>query len=127
MFSTVKVHNVSLQASERVIKEFFSFSGDIVHVEMQSGDKRSQFAYITFRDEQEAERAMLLTGATIVDMAVIITPATNYQLPAAVLADLEVGVYDHANSTFIYDFSTSFSSLRTPDTLCTPSQKVLVA
>ena len=61
MFSTVKVHNVSLQASERVIKEFFSFSGDIVHVEMQSGDKRSQFAYITFRDEQEAERAMLLT------------------------------------------------------------------
>ncbi|KAM3243023.1 hypothetical protein ACQJBY_055168 [Aegilops geniculata] len=54
-----------------------------------SGDKRSQFAYITFRDEQEAERAMLLTGATIVDMAVIITPATNYQLPAAVLADLE--------------------------------------
>ncbi|XBH63824.1 hypothetical protein VPH35_117714 [Triticum aestivum] len=53
------------------------------------GDKRSQFAYITFRDEQEAERAMLLTGATIVDMAIIITPATNYQLPAAVLADLE--------------------------------------
>lgn len=89
MPSTVKVHNVSLQASERVIKEFFSFSGDIVHVEMQSGDERSQFAYITFRDEQEAERAMLLTGATIVDMAVIITPATNYQLPAAVLADLE--------------------------------------
>ena len=92
-----------------------------------SGDKRSQFAYITFRDEQEAERAMLLTGATIVDMAIIITPATNYQLPAAVLADLEVGVYDHANSTFIYDFSTPFSSLGTPDTLCTPSQKVLVA
>ncbi|XBH79573.1 uncharacterized protein LOC125514247 [Triticum urartu] len=89
MFSTVKVHNVSLQASERVIKEFFSFSGDIVHVEMQSGDGRSQFAYITFRDEQGAERAMLLTGATIVDMAVIITPATNYQLPAAVLDDLE--------------------------------------
>jgi hypothetical protein len=35
MASTVKVHNVSLQASERDIKEFFSFSGDIVHVEMQ--------------------------------------------------------------------------------------------
>uniref|UniRef100_A0A0D9VJS3 RRM domain-containing protein n=1 Tax=Leersia perrieri TaxID=77586 RepID=A0A0D9VJS3_9ORYZ len=54
-----------------------------------SGDERSQFAYITFQDDQGAERAMLLTGATIVDMAVIITPATNYQLPAAVLADLE--------------------------------------
>ncbi|XP_051193204.1 binding partner of ACD11 1-like isoform X2 [Lolium perenne] len=89
MASTVKVHNVSLQASERDIKEFFSFSGDIVYVEMQGADERSQFAYITFKSDQEAERAMLLTGATIVDMAIIITPATNYQLPAAVLADLE--------------------------------------
>lgn len=35
MVSTVKVHNVSLNASEQDIKEFFSFSGDIVHVEMQ--------------------------------------------------------------------------------------------
>ncbi|CAM0944828.1 unnamed protein product [Alopecurus aequalis] len=89
MASTMKVHNVSLQASEQDIKEFFSFSGDIIHVEMQGADERSQFAYISFKSDQEAERAMLLTGATIVDMAVIITPATNYQLPAAVLADLE--------------------------------------
>jgi hypothetical protein len=90
MASTVKVHNVSLQASERDIKEFFCFSGDIIHVEMQglvshipmiqllsldllddmcyvnltmlySADERSQFAYITFKSDQEAERAMLLT------------------------------------------------------------------
>lgn len=32
---TVKVSNVSLGASERDIKEFFSFSGDIEYVEMQ--------------------------------------------------------------------------------------------
>lgn len=32
---------------------------------------------------------MLLTGATIVDMAVIVTPATDYELPASVLAVLE--------------------------------------
>ncbi|OQU85575.1 hypothetical protein SORBI_3004G273600 [Sorghum bicolor] len=32
---------------------------------------------------------MLLTGATIEHMAVIITPATDYKLPASVLADLE--------------------------------------
>uniref|UniRef100_A0A0E0H677 RRM domain-containing protein n=1 Tax=Oryza nivara TaxID=4536 RepID=A0A0E0H677_ORYNI len=89
MVSTIKVHNVSLEASEQDIREFFSFSGVIVHVEMQSGDERSQFAYITFEDDEGAERAMLLTGATIVDMSVIITPATNYQLPAAVLADIE--------------------------------------
>ncbi|XP_006652733.1 binding partner of ACD11 1-like isoform X2 [Oryza brachyantha] len=87
-FSTVKVSNVSLKASLRDVKEFFSFSGDIVHVEMQS-DELSQAAYITFKDNQGSETAMLLTGATIVDMAVIVTPATDYELPAYVLAALE--------------------------------------
>ncbi|XP_052153974.1 binding partner of ACD11 1-like isoform X2 [Oryza glaberrima] len=87
-FSTVKVSNVSLKASLRDVKEFFSFSGDIVHVEMQS-DELSQVAYITFKDNQGSETAMLLTGATIVDMAVIVTPATDYELPASVLAALE--------------------------------------
>ncbi|PWZ57373.1 hypothetical protein Zm00014a_000896 [Zea mays] len=33
---TVKVTNVSLSAIVQDIKEFFSFSGDIDHVEMQS-------------------------------------------------------------------------------------------
>ncbi|WVZ74096.1 hypothetical protein U9M48_022319 [Paspalum notatum var. saurae] len=89
MTGTIKVHNVSFKATEQDISEFFSFSGDIVHVELQSCDERSQYAYITFRDNQGAERAMLLTGATIADMAVIITPATDYKLPASVLADLE--------------------------------------
>ncbi|XP_062185787.1 binding partner of ACD11 1-like [Phragmites australis] len=87
--SIVKVSNVSLKAAQRDIKEFFSFSGDIVHVEMQSGDELSQVAYITFKDNQGAETAMLLTGATIVDMAVIVTPTTDYELPASVLAALE--------------------------------------
>lgn len=32
---TVKVSNVSLGASERDVREFFSFSGDIVYVETQ--------------------------------------------------------------------------------------------
>lgn len=31
---TVKVSNVSLGASEQDIKEFFSFSGEIEHIEM---------------------------------------------------------------------------------------------
>jgi hypothetical protein len=85
MLSTVKVSNVSLKAAQRDIKEFFSFSGDIVHVEMQrlvpymwclfftlcydminylvlcSFDELSQVAYITFKDKQGAETAMLLT------------------------------------------------------------------
>lgn len=32
---TVKVSNLSLSASERDVKEFFSFSGDIEHVELR--------------------------------------------------------------------------------------------
>jgi len=35
MTGTVKVHNVSLKATEQEISEFFSFSGEIVHVELQ--------------------------------------------------------------------------------------------
>ncbi|XP_010906449.1 binding partner of ACD11 1 [Elaeis guineensis] len=78
---TVKVSNVSLSASEQDVKEFFSFSGDIEYVEMHSGDEWSQIAYVTFKDSQGAETALLLSGATIVDLSVIITPAPDYQLP----------------------------------------------
>ncbi|KAL5218907.1 hypothetical protein ABZP36_019591 [Zizania latifolia] len=78
---TVKVSNISLNASKREITEFFSFSGDIEYVEMQSESERSQLAYVTFKDSQGAETAVLLSGATIVDLSVIITPVENYQLP----------------------------------------------
>lgn len=83
---TVKVSNVSLGASEQDIKEFFSFSGDIEYVEMRSGDEWSQVAYVTFKDSQGAETAALLSGATIVDLSVIIEPAADYQLPPAASA-----------------------------------------
>uniref|UniRef100_A0A0E0KI79 RRM domain-containing protein n=1 Tax=Oryza punctata TaxID=4537 RepID=A0A0E0KI79_ORYPU len=78
---TVKVSNISLNASKREITEFFSFSGDIEYVEMQSESERSQLAYVTFKDSQGADTAVLLSGATIVDLSVIITPVVNYQLP----------------------------------------------
>lgn len=78
---TVKVSNISLAASERDIKEFFSFSGDIQYVEMRSESERSQLAYVTFKEPQGADTAILLSGATIVDLSVSITPAGDYQLP----------------------------------------------
>ncbi|GKU95795.1 hypothetical protein SLEP1_g9112 [Rubroshorea leprosula] len=83
---TVKVSNVSLQATQRDIKEFFSFSGDIEYVEMRSNDEHSQTAYVTFKDAQGAETAVLLSGATIVNLSVSITLAPDYQLPPAALA-----------------------------------------
>ncbi|KAK6947389.1 RNA recognition motif domain, partial [Dillenia turbinata] len=83
---TVKVSNVSLGASERDIKEFFSFSGDIEYVEMQGDTERSQIAYVTFKDSQGAETAVLLSGATIVDLSVSIALAPDYKLPPAASA-----------------------------------------
>ncbi|CAK8561724.1 unnamed protein product [Lathyrus sativus] len=83
---TIKVSNVSLGASEQDLKEFFSFSGDIEYVEMQSHDERSQIAFVTFKDPQGAETAVLLSGATIVDLSVSITLDSDYRLPPAVLA-----------------------------------------
>ncbi|XP_054810588.1 binding partner of ACD11 1-like isoform X1 [Prosopis cineraria] len=87
--TTVKVSNVSLGATERDIKEFFSFSGDIEYVEMQSHDERSQTAYVTFKDLQGAETAVLLSGATIVDLSVTVTLDPDYKLPPAALASSE--------------------------------------
>ncbi|KAF2308818.1 hypothetical protein GH714_020459 [Hevea brasiliensis] len=83
---TVKVCNVSLGATERDLKEFFSFSGDIEYVEVRSDNERSQVAYVTFKDSQGAETAVLLSGATIVDLSVTITPDPDYKLPPAALA-----------------------------------------
>ncbi|TQD98911.1 hypothetical protein C1H46_015554 [Malus baccata] len=60
--TTIKVSNLSLGASERDIKEFFSFSGDIAYVEMMSDTERSQIAYVTFKDVQGAETAVLLSA-----------------------------------------------------------------
>ncbi|XP_044477788.1 binding partner of ACD11 1-like isoform X4 [Mangifera indica] len=59
---TVKVSNVSLSASQQDIKEFFSFSGEIEHIELHSNE-RSQIAYVVFKDPQGAETAILLSGA----------------------------------------------------------------
>ncbi|KAE8732053.1 Binding partner of ACD11 1 [Hibiscus syriacus] len=82
---TVQVSNISLAASERDIKEFFSFSGDIQYVEMRRETENAQVAYVTFKDTQGADTAILLTGAKIVDLSVNITPVEDYQLPPEAL------------------------------------------
>jgi RNA recognition motif-containing protein len=59
--TTVKVSNVSLGATDRDLKEFFSFSGDILYLETQSETERTKLAYVTFKDLQGAETAVLLS------------------------------------------------------------------
>ncbi|XP_051145629.1 binding partner of ACD11 1-like isoform X2 [Andrographis paniculata] len=83
---TVRVSNLSLSATEREIQEFFSFSGDIEYVETRSDTERCQIAFVTFKDTQGAETAVLLSGATIVDMVVEIALDPDYTLPPAALA-----------------------------------------
>ncbi|KAI5382596.1 hypothetical protein KIW84_070148, partial [Lathyrus oleraceus] len=78
---TVKVSNVTAAATENDIKEFFSFSGDIQYVEMQSDTENTKTAYVTFKNTQGADTAVLLTGSNIANASVIITPVENYQLP----------------------------------------------
>ncbi|KAG6605151.1 binding partner of ACD11 1-like [Cucurbita moschata] len=79
---TVRVTNVSLSASEKDLRDFFSFSGEIEIVEMRKDNERSQIAFVTFKDPKGAETSILLSGATIVDQPVSIASAPDYSLPA---------------------------------------------
>ncbi|KAG5023051.1 hypothetical protein JHK82_018954 [Glycine max] len=88
---TVKVSNISLVTSKKDIEEFFSFSGDIRYIEMQRSESEhlesghTQVAYVTFKDTQGADTAVLLTGSKIGDLYVTITPVEKYQLPPEAL------------------------------------------
>ncbi|XP_047329674.1 binding partner of ACD11 1-like isoform X2 [Impatiens glandulifera] len=93
---TAKVSNVSLGATLLDIKEFFSFSGDIEYVEFRSDNEMSQIAFVTFKDSQGAETAVLLSGATIVDQSVTVTLDPEYELPPAALAPLPAKTEDKA-------------------------------
>ncbi|KAJ0981720.1 hypothetical protein J5N97_009975 [Dioscorea zingiberensis] len=76
---TVQVGNISDLASEREIREFFSFSGEIDHIEIRCDPGASRRkAFVTFKDPKALEIALLLSGATIVDQIVSISPVENY-------------------------------------------------
>nr|XP_019701570.1 uncharacterized protein LOC105061153 isoform X3 [Elaeis guineensis] len=81
--TTVKVSNVSLSTPEGHVEGYFSFSGEIEYVEMRSGDESSKIAYVTFKDYQGADNALLLSDAKIDGQSVVITAATDYELPPA--------------------------------------------
>ncbi|KAJ8486186.1 hypothetical protein OPV22_018671 [Ensete ventricosum] len=75
---TVQVGNISDLAGEREIREFFSFSGDIEHLEIRGDSGTPRHAFVTFKDPKALEIALLLSGATIVDRIVSIAPVENY-------------------------------------------------
>ncbi|RDY03085.1 Binding partner of ACD11 1 [Mucuna pruriens] len=93
---TVQVEQLSDLAGEREIQEFFSFSGEIEHVEILSEHGKSKTAYVTFKDPKALEIALLLSGATIVDRVVKITPAENYVPNHEMQVTEEVRVVENA-------------------------------
>ncbi|KAL0647726.1 hypothetical protein Bca4012_046017 [Brassica carinata] len=86
---SVKVGNLSSGATEHDIKEFFSFSGEVETIDIQGSGEHS--AYVTFKDPQGAETAVLLSGASIADQSVTIELAPNYTPPAAPHAETQSG------------------------------------
>ncbi|KAL0874272.1 hypothetical protein Bca101_023977 [Brassica carinata] len=86
---SVKVGNLSSGATEHDIKEFFSFSGEVESIDIQGSNEHT--AYVTFKDPQGAETAVLLSGASIADQSVIIEMAPNYTPPAAPHAETQSG------------------------------------
>lgn len=76
---TIKVSNLSLKATERELHEFFSFSGEIEHIDVQSNeDGATKTAFVTFKHPEALDTAVLLSGATIVDQVVNITEVEDY-------------------------------------------------
>ncbi|KAJ8541712.1 hypothetical protein K7X08_002528 [Anisodus acutangulus] len=75
---TVRVGNVSDLANEREVHEFFSFSGEIEHIEIRREQGQSKTAFVTFKDPKALEISLLLSGATLVDQIVNITQAGDY-------------------------------------------------
>ncbi|CAA3023840.1 binding partner of ACD11 1-like [Olea europaea subsp. europaea] len=92
---TVQVQRVSDLASEREIHEFFSFSGEIENIEIRREPGQSKTAFVTFKDPNALEIALLLSGATIVDQIVTIVAAENY-VPQSLVQ--EVRIVDNALS-----------------------------
>ncbi|GAB2296380.1 hypothetical protein Dimus_030501 [Dionaea muscipula] len=74
---TIKVSNLSVLATEREIHEFFSFSGEIERIQIRSESGVSKTAFVTFAEAKTLEIALLLSGATLVDQIVTISPVEN--------------------------------------------------
>lgn len=70
MACTVKVTNISSKASIKEIEEFFSYSGQIDSINLNSDAEDSQIAYVTFKDHESVKIALLLSGSVILDKEV---------------------------------------------------------
>lgn len=75
----IEVTNLSPNASEKDVMDFFSFCGAIEDVETVRSGGYTCGAYVTFRDPHALETSLLLSGAVIVDQYVCIRRYGQYE------------------------------------------------
>lgn len=83
---TVYVSNISASASDKQVSEFFAFCGAISAVQIVAHAADSRHGVVTFDQPSAWQTAQLLSGARIVDRAILVEP----YVPAAA-ADAAAG------------------------------------
>jgi hypothetical protein len=70
----VFVTNISPNATEKTVSDFFSFCGRITRLNLRSGADGVQEAVVVFESDSAAKTALLLTNALIVDRPITVVP-----------------------------------------------------
>jgi hypothetical protein len=70
----VFVTNISPNATEKTVSDFFSFCGRITRLNLRSGADGAQEAVVVFESDSAAKTALLLTNALIVDRPITVVP-----------------------------------------------------
>ncbi|PON67334.1 Splicing factor-like protein [Trema orientale] len=114
---TAEVTCLSPKATEKDVYDFFSHCGAIEHVEVIRSGEYACTAYVTFRDAYALETAVLLSGATILDQLVHISPWGTY-----------IDESDHWNgSSWNPDNNSSSTAYYTKEFVYSPGEAVTVA
>eukprot|EP01116_Phalansterium_solitarium_P018702 TRINITY_DN5050_c0_g1_i1.p2 TRINITY_DN5050_c0_g1~~TRINITY_DN5050_c0_g1_i1.p2 ORF type:complete len:284 (-),score=101.05 TRINITY_DN5050_c0_g1_i1:608-1459(-) len=104
---TVFVSNVSPNATEKTVSDFFSFCGKITKLYLKQDEGRNtKSAIVQFETESAAKTALLLSNALIVDLPIAVVPYSQAAVtaplaPAAEPADIttrDFGVPDEQRS-----------------------------
>lgn len=72
----VFVTNISPNATEKTVSDFFSFCGRITRLNLRSVEGGAQEAVVVFETDSAAKTALLLTNALIVDRPITVVPHT---------------------------------------------------
>jgi len=96
----VFVSNISPNATEKTVSDFFSFCGRITRLSLKSVDGGSHEAVVVFETDSAAKTALLLTNALIVDRPITVVPyvakSDEPQAPADAVPQAAITERQHA-------------------------------